>query len=310
MPPSGCIVDIPTALRTVGNPSFLRKLQRLRLISRQRDGARPGNTPMPSGSQPSGLEIANHKLYAPGDDLRHFDWNAYGRLGEMMVKTFRAEREAPLHIFIDTSASMGVPSADGKLAYATALAASLAYIAMRQDDPIRIVALGNSQQAHVSPVFRHPQRLPQVQAFLSSLQSTGTTELHHCIESYLRTVSGPATAIILSDFLVPERAYRGALELLLARGLATVALRLIGPQERSSTTLSRRVRLRDAESGAERVVELSDQNRARYEQAVRHHHQALKEWCERHAVRFVELPTDRNLAANVFETLPAVGVLV
>ena len=57
-----------------------------------------------------------------GDDLRHLDWNAYGRLDELLIKTFRAEREAPMHIFIDASASMAVPADDGKFAFALGLA--------------------------------------------------------------------------------------------------------------------------------------------------------------------------------------------
>src|SRR5436309_2773016 len=109
MEPATSVADASAALSAVLTPSFLRKLDRLHLTVRRSLSTRPGNTPMPRGSQGSGIELENYKEYGAGDDLRHLDWNAYGRLDQLLIKTFRAEREAPLHIFVDTSASMTVP---------------------------------------------------------------------------------------------------------------------------------------------------------------------------------------------------------
>src|SRR5262245_12492213 len=104
-----------SALAAVLTPDFLRKLDRLHLTVRRSLSTRPGNTPMPRGAQGSGIELESYKTYDPGDDLRHLDWNAYGRLDQLLIKTFRAEREAPLHIFVDSSASMGMPETDNKV---------------------------------------------------------------------------------------------------------------------------------------------------------------------------------------------------
>src|SRR5229473_4144226 len=102
--------DSAAALAAVLTPPFLRKLDQLLLTVRRALGTRPGNTPMPRGSQGSGIELENYKAYGPGDDLRHLDWNALGRLDQLLIKTFRAEREAPLHLFVDLSASMAFPA--------------------------------------------------------------------------------------------------------------------------------------------------------------------------------------------------------
>src|SRR4030095_16605087 len=169
MPPSDSIADVGAALRTVSAPQVLRKLDRLRLSSQLSVTQRPGNTPVARATQASGLELSNHKLYTPGDDLRHLDWNAYGRLDQRVIKTFRAEREAPVHLFIDTSASMGVPAADGKLPFAVGLAAGLAYVALRQNNPVRAILLSGSAASRLSPLFRHVQRLPELLHFLGSV---------------------------------------------------------------------------------------------------------------------------------------------
>src|SRR5215510_6013220 len=152
MPPSASTADVGAALRAVSAPHVLRKLDRLRLVAQHSVTHRPGNTPVARATQASGLELANHKAYAPGDDLRHLDWNAYGRLDQRLIKTFRAEREAPVHLLIDASASMAVPAADGKLAFAIGLAAGLAYVALRQTNPVRIVILGENTGSRVSPL--------------------------------------------------------------------------------------------------------------------------------------------------------------
>src|SRR5215813_10896858 len=146
--PSG---DRAAALAAVLSPDFLRKLDRLHLMVRRSLSTRPGNTPMPRGAQGSGIELESYKAYDPGDDLRHLDWNAYGRLDQLLIKTFRAEREAPLHLFADVSASMAVPVTDNKIGFALGLAVSLAYVSMRNNDPVRIVGIGGAlPQLYVS----------------------------------------------------------------------------------------------------------------------------------------------------------------
>src|SRR5438034_11847572 len=118
MRPADSGIGPGAALAAVLTPGFLRKLDRLHLSVRRSLSTRPGNTPMPRGAQGTGIELESYKAYDPGDDLRHLDWNAYGRLDQLLIKTFRAEREAPLHLFVDVSASMGVPVTDNKIGFA------------------------------------------------------------------------------------------------------------------------------------------------------------------------------------------------
>jgi uncharacterized protein (DUF58 family) len=309
MPPSGFSADLSSALREAADPTLLRKLQRFRLTARHRLGHKPGNTPTRFGSQASGLEIANHKPYAVGDDLRHFDWNAYARLDELMVKTYRAEREAPLHILIDASASMGIPAADRKLPFAAAVASGLAYISLRQNDPVQVFYLGAHVRSWVSPLFRHPQRLPDLQAFLSQVNASGPTTLHQGIDLFLRTIHRPGLVVLLSDFLVHKRSYEEGFERLCARKYGVAALRVVGSNERRPDSLPRRIRLHDAETGKERVIDLTDAHRATYANAVQAHLAGIKRWCESRAITFAALDSDRGLEPCLLDILPGVGLL-
>jgi uncharacterized protein (DUF58 family) len=310
MPPSAFTADVPTALRLASDPRLLRTLDRLRLAGQQSVSPRPGSTPVARAAQASGLELAAHKPYTPGDDLRYVDWNALARLDERLVKTFRAEREAPLHLLVDASASMAAPRADAKLAFAAALAASCAYVALRHGNPVRASILSAGQDgSRLSPLLRHIQRLPELLAFLTPLTASGPTRLAEGIDAYLRSSRLPGLAIVLSDFLIEPRRAEQALDQLRGRGHDVVAIRLLGEQERGAAALPHRVRLRDAETGLERDVELTAAHRQRYAEAVDAHLTHLRTWCASRGIAFAAVDPGAGLADCLLHALPRAGVL-
>jgi uncharacterized protein (DUF58 family) len=202
-----------------------------------------------------------------------------------------------------------VPSADGKLAFAAGLAAGLAYVAMRQSNPVRVVVLADSGAARLSPLLRHVQRLPDLLQFLAGLEARGATRLGDGIEAYLRSTPLPGTAVLLSDYLVEPSSYRTALDRLRGRGYHVLALRVIGPHERDPSALPRQVRVRDVESGAERLVDLTAAHRARYARAVDDHLAQLKQWCAARAIGYATADTASGLETCLLADLPRAGLL-
>lgn len=303
--------DGAAALATVLTPAFLRKLDRLHLTVRRSLSTRPGNTPMPRGAQGSGIELENYKSYNPGDDLRHLDWNAYGRLDQLLIKTFRAEREAPVHIFIDLSASMAFPAGDDKLPFALGLAASLAYISLRNADPVRIIGIsGDVPHQHLaSPFFRHREALPRLRDFLLQLRAAGATVLGKGVVAALRNQRSPGVAIVLSDFLMDSAAYESVLADLAARRFTVAAARIIGPAERNPALLFRRGQLIDAETGRQRFITLRPENLTRYQQALAEHVAHLQAFCNRCGVAFCVADTDAGLEYTLFHDMPEMGVV-
>lgn len=310
MPRSSASADPRRALDAALDPAFLHKLDRLRLTVHDSTSPHPGNTLMRHGSQADGMELTEYRPYVPGDDPRAVDWNAYGRLGALWVKRFRSEREAPLQILIDTSASMDVPAADGKLAIATALAAALAYIGLRQQDPVRLIALGAGERLlDISPLYRHVGRFGELRSFLGKLRATGTVPLADAIRAYRRATHSAALVILISDFLSPLPACEEALGLLGGPQQAVAALRVIGPEERDPERLPRRARLFDVETGSERMVTLTAEHRARYERALTAHLAHLTRWCAHRRQVFLPVDTDRGLDHCLFDLLPRSGVV-
>src|SRR3984885_6392778 len=118
-------------------PGYLERLDGLILGARRARTARPGRRVL-GRVQGAGIEPENFREYSVGDDLRFLDWNAYARLDDLTIRTFRAERQVEITILIDASASMGLPRDDDKLGLALLLGASLAYIGMNENDPVRM----------------------------------------------------------------------------------------------------------------------------------------------------------------------------
>jgi uncharacterized protein (DUF58 family) len=297
-------------LTRVFSPAFLHQLDQLRLVLRRSLGTRPGSTPMPTGSQETGMEMSRYASYAPGDELRHLDWNVYGRLDQLLVKRFRAEREAPLHVLIDTSASMASPAEDGKLAFALAVAAALSYISLRRHDPVRFITLGTRERLfRVSPWFGHSRRLPQIRTCLAGHRAEGSGSMAEGIRAYLESSRTPGLAVLLSDFLVPPFAYETALDLLRARGFEVAAVRVLGPRERDPGTLRGRVRLHDVESGQDRVVRLTGDHRDAYARALAAHLTRLREWCVARRIVFALGDTARSVDSFLLHDLTVAGLL-
>ncbi len=54
----------------------------------------------------SSLDFQDHRSYAPGDDPRHINWQAYARSGNYSLKLYREEVRPVVEILLDVSESM------------------------------------------------------------------------------------------------------------------------------------------------------------------------------------------------------------
>ncbi len=88
------------------------------------------------------VEFAEHRLYNPGDPLRHIDWRVYGRTDKLFIKRFEEETNLRCCVVLDTSSSMYFPVDDKKLSklqFSCVAAASLLQLLKRQLDAAALV---------------------------------------------------------------------------------------------------------------------------------------------------------------------------
>ncbi len=83
------------------------------------------------------VEFLQHREYTMGDDLRHVNWKVWARQDRLYVKQFEEETNLRCYMMVDVSGSMAYGKGPlTKYEYACTLAASLAYLILRQQDAV------------------------------------------------------------------------------------------------------------------------------------------------------------------------------
>jgi uncharacterized protein (DUF58 family) len=94
-----------------------------------------------------GMEYAESRPYAPGDDVRHIDWRVTARTGRTHTKLFQPERERITAIVYDASPAMAFGTrACFKSVQAARLAALMVWAAQAQGDRLAAVACGRMRE--------------------------------------------------------------------------------------------------------------------------------------------------------------------
>lgn len=238
-----------------------------------------------------GMEYAESREYAPGDDARHIDWRLTARSGKAHTKLFQAERERLTLLVADTSPALYFGTrVRFKSVQAARAGALAAWLAVRDGD--RIAALrGSMREAAVAPaagsrgalrvldaLVRWYTRPPQDDAGL-------TTALEHARRllrpgSRLIVLADPGSIAAVPDVVWPS----------LAQHHECTVLLLSDPLERTPP----QARLAFAGGAGERMQLALDAAgvRQRWKQSFDAPLQAALALLQRHAIRAEMLSSD------------------
>jgi uncharacterized protein (DUF58 family) len=180
----------------------------------------------------SSVEFAEHKEYSAGDEIRHIDWKAYGKFDKYYVKRFEQETEVRAYLHLDCSGSMGYAGAGrrSKLEVASYLAASLAYLLVRQQDQAGLLAFGGALATYIPPRAR-PQHLADLLGALERVEPAGPTDVARAIDYLTEVVHRRSMIVILSDLFDAPAAILDRLRHLRARGHEIVIFHVLDPDE-------------------------------------------------------------------------------
>ncbi len=182
------------------NAESLSKLSGVRLRARAVvEGVLSGLHKSPHQGQ--SVEFAEHKEYAPGDELRHLDWKAFGKFDRYYVKRFEHETNLRALLAIDSSGSMGYQSgALSKLQVAGILAGALSYLLVRQQDAAGLSIFSGERFQDIPPrsAAGHLRGLLQQ---LDTLTPAGETDLMRAADHLAEQTGGRSLIVLFSDFL-------------------------------------------------------------------------------------------------------------
>ena len=212
------------------DPEVLQKLGDLELIAREVvEGLRVGSHRSPLRG--FSTEFAHHRQYAPGDAIRDIDWRVYGRTDRYYTKLYEAETNYDCYLLVDASASMRYGSGKvNKLEYAKFLAASLAYLVLKQRDSVGLSVFDSEVRAYLPPRSAKGIIL-QIDRLLRDVQPTPKTSIARQLHDVALLMKRRSFVILISDLLADVDDILAGLDHLRFDGHNVVVLHTLDPYE-------------------------------------------------------------------------------
>lgn len=271
------------------DPHFVSKLARLDLRARLVvEGFLTGLHKSPYHG--FSVEFAEHRQYMPGDPLRHLDWKVLAKSDRKYLKQYEEETNLRATLLVDTSASMSYSShALTKLDYARQLAASLAYLMLRQKDAVGMFAFA-SGRGELIPPRSTPGHLKQLLVSLDRLRPAGGTDFAASLHALAERVKQRGLIIVLSDLLDDPERIASAIHHFRHRKHDVLVFHILDPQE-IAFFFEREATYIDLESG-DRVTTRPQELRGDYRSRVRAWMDRIREYCVEKQADYVSVTTD------------------
>jgi uncharacterized protein (DUF58 family) len=295
----------PAVERPLFDSEFLKKLEYLSLVSRRvfRGQILAQRRTMQLGG---GIEFADHRDYAPGDDFRYIDWNVYARHGDLLLKRFQEEEDLHVYLLIDCSKSMGFGT-PAKFDLARQVAAALAYIALADLDRVSVVAFAGEIVADF-PLTRGKARILSLLKFLEGLATRGTqTDLARAVTGFVHRSQRRGLAVVLSDLFDPAGFERG-LDLLRHHRYEPHVVQLYDRTEAEPDLLGD-LELFDVETGAVRKVTVTEKNLRQYRKAFERFQESLRRYCNTYGLSCTRTTADVAFDALILKMLRSTGAV-
>ena len=232
---------IPAAIRP--------QLKGLRLMARR--AASDGIGQHVSRNRGDGLEFAQYRIYAPGDEPRRIDWKLFARSDRYFVR--ESERDSALTVWLMIDASASMNQADealpgfSKLDAAKILAASIIELALQQGDRFGLIAIANGR-VDLVPAAGGTRQRDRCEVVLRQLRAGGGWPDETALRPVWDRIHADHMAVLLSDDF-DDAAVR-LVERLAAARREVLSVQLLSGDEREFLFRGNR-RFVDLESGAE-----------------------------------------------------------
>ena len=251
------------------------------------------------------LEFADFKSYTQGDDLRHIDWAAFGRLEKLFIKLFHEEDDLSVYVLLDNSLSMGIGEPN-KSAYARRIAAALLYIALMQGDRASVFTRINDADFSIRDQ-RGRGRVLNLFRFLCDLPIGGATDLDTLAARFVTTFKRPGLCIFVSDLMDPA-GIEAAVRRLSVSKMDLFVVHILAPTE-IDPVLSGEWRLMDVETGSPVDISASPRLIEQYRDSLRRFCVRAKDICANYSAHYLFSTTATSFENLILHYLRRMGLL-
>jgi len=212
------------------HPEAIKRIARLDLRARRIvEGFLAGMHRSPYFGQ--SVEFLQHREYSHGDDLRHVDWKVWAKQDRLYLKQYEEETNLRAALLVDVSHSMQYGrGAMNKYEYACTAAVSLAYLLLRQQDAVGLVAFDEAVRA-IIPMRTKRSHLNSIIQSLDVSRPKQKTELAQILRGAAESFPNRGMMILVSDLLVERPGLIKGLKLLRQRGHDVMVLHVLDDDE-------------------------------------------------------------------------------
>ena len=187
------------------DPQVLARVDRLELEARQFvEGYLAGRHRSPRHG--FAVEFAQHREYAPGDDIKHIDWKVFGRTERFHLKQYEQETNLVAWLLVDASESMAYGSgARTKYDTACVTAAAMAHLVLQQADSVGLATAAGGVRQFLRPSGQANQLREAVRVLLSGTHA-GPSNIGKALGEVANRTGRRGIAFVFSDLLddVPD----------------------------------------------------------------------------------------------------------
>jgi len=148
------------------------------------------------------VEFSEYRQYVPGDPLKDIDWKVYARTDKFYIKEHEEETNLSGYLVMDTSGSMSYKGAGAlsKIDYASTLAASLAYLMLKQQDSVGLVTFADGLRKMIRP-RTGMAHLKAVCSELEATRASETTNIGESLDMVGQSMKKRGIFILFSDLM-------------------------------------------------------------------------------------------------------------
>ncbi len=182
------------------------------------------------------VEFAQHRPYVQGDDIRHIDWKVYGKTDKIYLKQYLEETNLHLICIVDASESMGYGSLGDKDAlwtkydHATAIAASMSYMAIQQQDSVGLAIFDNELKRFFKP-SNSPGQWKIITHELCLIPRLKKTNTGRILDQLAEKLNHRSLIVLLSDFFDDIDSIKKGLRHLRYKKHEVMAFQILDPME-------------------------------------------------------------------------------
>lgn len=182
------------------------------------------------------VEFAQHRQYVQGDDIRHIDWKVLAKTDKIYLKQYLEETNLHLICIVDASESMGYGTVKSegatwtKYDHATAIAASLSYMAIQQQDSVGLAIFDQTLSRYFKP-SNSPGQWKVVVNELQQIPRWNKTNMGKILDQIAEKLTHRSLLVILSDFFDDIESIKQGLRHLRYKKHEVMVFQILDPTE-------------------------------------------------------------------------------